>query len=141
MVTYTGCNWKVQTNFGHKIHIPKQENISIYTCLETFNVSYSWRSTFIISAQNVLHEIQCMPWYVYYGLLHPLKVASVVTDSLTGIQNAIVKCLFIVNRTCIHKGFQVSPQVKIQRIQIWRAWRPCSGSSSTYPSVMIWQRG
>jgi hypothetical protein len=28
-------------------------------------------------------------------------------------------------------------QEKIQRIQIWRAWRPCSGSSSTYPLVMI----
>jgi hypothetical protein len=31
----------------------------------------------------------------------------------------------------------VFPQVKIQRIQIWRTWRPCSGPSSTYPSAMI----
>jgi hypothetical protein len=31
----------------------------------------------------------------------------------------------------------VSPQVKLQRIQIWRgAWRPCSVSSSAYTSVM-----
>jgi hypothetical protein len=49
----------------------------------------------------------------------------------------MVKCLYIVNRSCIHKCVQVSSQVKIQRIQIWRgAWRPCSGSCSTYPSVM-----
>jgi hypothetical protein len=32
---------------------------------------------------------------------------------------------------------EVSSQVKIQRIQIWREWRPCSWSFSTYPSVMI----
>jgi hypothetical protein len=36
-----------------------------------------------------------------------------------------------------HKGSEVSTQVKIQRIQVRRAWRPCGGSSSTYPSVMI----
>jgi hypothetical protein len=28
-------------------------------------------------------------------------------------------------------------QVKIQRNQIWRTWRPCSRSSTTYSSVMI----
>jgi hypothetical protein len=72
-----------------------------------------------------------------HGPPHPFKDAGAVTDSLTGIHNAIVKCLFIVNRSCIHKGFYVSLQVKIQRIQVWRAWRPCSGFSSTYPSVMI----
>jgi hypothetical protein len=40
--------------------------------------------------------------------------AVVVADSLTGIHNAMVKCLFIVNRSCIYKSFLVSPQVKIQ---------------------------
>jgi hypothetical protein len=35
------------------------------------------------------------------------------------------------------QGFYVSPQVKIHTIQIWQAWRPCSGSSSAYHSVMI----
>jgi hypothetical protein len=68
---------------------------------------------------------------------NPSKDAGAVADSLTGIHSAMVKCLFVVKRSFIHKGFQVSPQVKLQRIQIWRAWRPCSGSSSTYPSAMI----
>jgi hypothetical protein len=73
----------------------------------------------------------------YHGPPHPYKDAGVVADILTGINNAMVKCLFIVNRSCIHKGFLVSPQVKIQTIQIWRAWKPCSGSSSIYVMVML----
>jgi hypothetical protein len=71
----------------------------------------------------------------HHGPPHPLTDIGVVADTLTGIQNAVVKCLFVVNRSCIRKGIQVPPQVKIQRIQIRQAWRPCSGSSSTYPSV------
>jgi hypothetical protein len=73
----------------------------------------------------------------HHGPLHPCKDAGVVADSLTGIHNAVVKCLFAFKWSYIHKGFQMSPQVKTQRIQIWRAWRPRSGSSSTYPSGMI----
>jgi hypothetical protein len=62
----------------------------------------------------------------YHGPLRPLKNAGIVVDSF-----------FIVSRSCIHEGIWVSSQVKIQRIQVRRAWRPCSGSSSTYLSVMI----
>jgi hypothetical protein len=29
---YTGCKCKVRTNFGHVLHIPKQETMSISTC-------------------------------------------------------------------------------------------------------------
>jgi hypothetical protein len=50
--------------------------------------------------------------------LHPFKDAGVAADSLTGIQNVTVNCLFVVNRSCIYKDFLVPPQVKIQRIQI-----------------------
>jgi hypothetical protein len=38
------------------------------------------------------------------GPQHPLKDAEIVEDSLTAIHNATVKCLFAVNRSCIHKG-------------------------------------
>jgi hypothetical protein len=41
----------------------------------------------------------------HHGLPHPFKDARVVADSLTGIHNAMVKCLFDVNGSCIHKGF------------------------------------
>jgi hypothetical protein len=68
---------------------------------------------------------------------HLFKDARVVADSLTGIYNVIVKCLFVVNRSCIHNGLYMTLQVKIQRIQIRRVQRPCSGPSSTYPLVMI----
>jgi hypothetical protein len=40
----------------------------------------------------------------HHGPLHPFKDAEVVADSLTGIQNAMVKFLFLINRSCIHKG-------------------------------------
>jgi hypothetical protein len=41
----------------------------------------------------------------HHGLPHPCKDAGVVADSLTGIHSAMVKCLFVVNRSCISKGF------------------------------------
>jgi hypothetical protein len=41
----------------------------------------------------------------YHGPPYPFKDAGEVADSLTGIHIVVVKCLFIVNRGCIHKGF------------------------------------
>jgi hypothetical protein len=52
------------------------------------------------------------------GLPHPFEDSGVVTDSLTSIRNAMVKCLFFVNSNCIHKCLQVSLQATVQRIQI-----------------------
>jgi hypothetical protein len=43
-----------------------------------------------------------------HGLPHPFKNAGVVGDNLTGIQNAMVKCRLIVNRSCIHGFLGVS---------------------------------
>jgi hypothetical protein len=40
----------------------------------------------------------------HHGPLHLLKDARVDVDSLTGIHSAMVKCLSVVNRSCIHKG-------------------------------------
>jgi hypothetical protein len=65
----------------------------------------------------------------HHGPPHPFKGAGLYANSL--------KRPFVVNRSCIHKGFQVSPQLKMQRIQNWRAWRSRNGPSSTCPSVMI----
>jgi hypothetical protein len=44
----------------------------------------------------------------HHGPLHPFEGASVVGDSLTDIRNAMVKCLFVVNMSCIHKGRRCS---------------------------------
>jgi hypothetical protein len=38
------------------------------------------------------------------GPPHPFKVAGEVVDSLTGIHSAMVKCLFVVNRSSIDEG-------------------------------------
>jgi hypothetical protein len=67
---------------------------------------------------------------------HLLRNAGLVTDSPTGNRNAMPKCLLVVYRSCTHEGFELSSQAKIQRIQIWRAWKPCTGCSSTCPSAM-----
>jgi hypothetical protein len=48
------------------------------------------------------HEMQCTP-------RHRLLVGrSNHVDNLTGIHNATVKCLFVVKKSCIHKGFRCS---------------------------------
>jgi hypothetical protein len=73
----------------------------------------------------------------HHGPPHPCRDVGIAADSLTGIHNAMVKHPFVVKRSWLHKGFHVSPQAKIQRIQIWQAWRPCSGSSSTCSSAII----
>jgi hypothetical protein len=62
----------------------------------------------------------------YYGILRQVSTMWLM-----------VKCLFIVHRNCIHKDISVFSRVKMQRFQIWRAWKPCRGSSSTFPSVII----
>jgi hypothetical protein len=59
------------------------------------------------------------------------RYSRVAVDSLTGIHNAMVKCLFIVSSMCIHKCLKMS-NVKIKRVEVRRTWRPCSGSASTY---------
>jgi hypothetical protein len=43
---------------------------------------------------------------------YPFRDAGVAADSLTDIHNGMVKCLFVVNSSCIHEGFYVSPRVK-----------------------------
>jgi hypothetical protein len=63
---YTRYNWQVWTNFWYEFHIPEQEkNAHLNMCPETFNL---WvraeKSTFITSAQNVLHQIQRTPRHV-----------------------------------------------------------------------------
>jgi hypothetical protein len=54
----------------------------------------------------------------HHGPPHPPKDAGVVADSLTGIHNAMVKCLFVVNRNCILKRFLDVPTADIQRIEV-----------------------
>jgi hypothetical protein len=55
----------------------------------------------------------------HHGPPYLFRDAGVFADSLTGIHNAMVKYLFVVNRSCTHRGFKVFPQVKILKIQIW----------------------
>jgi hypothetical protein len=68
-------------------------------------VSYGWKITFITNAQNVLHEIQRMPWHVSSWTATSIQSCWVDADSLTNNHNTMEKCLFLVNRSCIHKGF------------------------------------
>jgi hypothetical protein len=51
----------------------------------------------------------------HHGPPHPFKDVGVVSDSLTGVHNAMVKCLSVVNRSCIRKGFG-SPHGQISTV-------------------------
>jgi hypothetical protein len=46
----------------------------------------------------------------HYGLLHLLRGAEVVADSLTCMHCAMVKCLFVADRSCIPKGSYITPE-------------------------------
>jgi hypothetical protein len=41
----------------------------------------------------------------HHGPPHPFRDAGAVADSLTDVKIPVVKFLFVVNRSCIHKGF------------------------------------
>jgi hypothetical protein len=47
----------------------------------------------------------------HHGSSNPLKDVGTVPDGLTDIRNAMVKCLFVANMSCIHKRSQVPPQI------------------------------
>jgi hypothetical protein len=53
----------------------------------------------------------------YHGQPHPFKGAGVVADTLTGIHNAMVKFLFVINRNYIHKGFWCPHRYKSNRFK------------------------
>jgi hypothetical protein len=88
--TRTRCNRKVQTNFGHEFHIPKQEKMFISACVWKHLICELSLKEYIISAQNVLHEISARCDTSHHGPPNPCKDAGVVADSLTGIHNAMV---------------------------------------------------
>jgi hypothetical protein len=48
----------------------------------------------------------------HHGPPHPFNDAGAVADRSTGIHSAMVKCLFAVNRSCIHRGFLGVPTGK-----------------------------
>jgi hypothetical protein len=45
----------------------------------------------------------------HHGPPHLFRDTGVVVDILTGIHNAMVECLFVVNRSCISKGVLYVP--------------------------------
>jgi hypothetical protein len=55
-IIYTGCNYKLRT--------PRAKTRKLSISGNTWFVSYNWKSTFIISAQNVLREIQREPRHI-----------------------------------------------------------------------------
>jgi hypothetical protein len=98
ILIYTRCNWKVQTNFGNELHIPKQEkNVHINMCPETFKLWVTAEMPFMKFNSRLDTSRHRPP--------HPFKDVGVVADSLTGIHTATVKPLFVVNMRCAHEGF------------------------------------
>lgn len=99
---YRECNYKVQTNYGHKFHIRKQEkNVHINMYSETFNLwCTAQRIHLQVPKMSSMSCNECLNTS-HHGLPHPSKDARRVVLSLTGIHKLMVKCLFIINRGCI----------------------------------------
>jgi hypothetical protein len=100
----------VRTEFVLYFHIPKQEKISIIDmCPETFNLWVVAERVHLKQVLNIFFmRFNARLDTSHHGSPHLFKDSWAVADSLTGIHNAMVKWLFVVNRSCIHKGFWVS---------------------------------
>jgi hypothetical protein len=71
----------------------------------------------------------------HHGPSHPFKDGGAVVDSPTGIHTAIVKCLFVVNRSCIHKGFRCTHRCKSRGFKSGERGGNAVGTLSTSTSV------
>jgi hypothetical protein len=87
--------------------------------------NYSWKSTFIQVLKMSSMRFNARLCTSHHGPLHPFKDGDVIADSMTVIHSEM--CLFVVNRSCIHKGFLSVPTSKSRRIRVRWSWRPCSG--------------
>jgi hypothetical protein len=99
----------LSTNFGQEFHIQKEENISLSTSIRK-------RSMCGVQLKVYVHNtcpkrLPCDSMHAS-GQPRPFKDAEIVADSLTGIHSAMVKCFFIVNRSCTHKGGLGVPEGK-----------------------------
>jgi hypothetical protein len=66
---------------------------------------------------------------------HPFRDGGAVADSLPGIHPAMVKCLFVVNRSCIHKGFTCPHRYKSRRFKSGEHGGQAVANPSTCTSV------
>jgi hypothetical protein len=91
--------------------MPKQELMSASVCIWKHLIyELSTKNTFIISAQNIL-EIHFTPQHISSSV----QRCRIVAISLAGIHNVMVRCLFVVNSSSIHKTFLSVPPRKTSR--------------------------
>jgi hypothetical protein len=83
-------------------HVKTRKNVHINMRLETLHE---------LQLKEYIYNSKCPPQdsmhaspMSHHGPLQLLKDARADADSLTGIHNALVKCLFTVHRICIHDG-------------------------------------
>jgi hypothetical protein len=113
----------VWRNFGHKFHISKQEiqYVQNKMYLETFNLwVITEKNTFITSAQNVLHEIQCTPQYVSSWTAASVQRCRGSCGQSDRHPQCDGEAPLRCQRVLHTQGFYVSPQIKTQRVKIWR---------------------
>jgi hypothetical protein len=49
---YTECKWNVQTNSGHELQIPKQEKISMWTCVRKHLICELWLKEYCVDINS-----------------------------------------------------------------------------------------
>jgi hypothetical protein len=70
-------------------------------CLKTFSFRVIAEKFIYKTSSTRLNPLL----YTSYGPSRQSKDAGMRANSLTGIHNAMVKCLYIVSRSCMAKGF------------------------------------
>jgi hypothetical protein len=86
-----------------QVYMLKQEGMSVSVCTRKHLIyELSSKNTFIISVENVIHEVHYTPQHISSSV----QRCWIVANSLTGIHNVMVRCIFVVNSSCIHKTFK-----------------------------------
>jgi hypothetical protein len=94
---HTECNRKVGWNLDTSSTYRNKEKVSASNVAGNISfVSYSWRSTFIISAQNVRHEIQCTPRHVSSWTAASVQISRGSCGSVS-IATLLYKRLFLIH--------------------------------------------
>jgi hypothetical protein len=156
---------KVLINFWARVTHTKQGKTDPFNlCSENLIANNSLQTSFIVRAQNAPMKFNALLDGSHHGLPNLSKMPGVAADSLSGIYNAMARCLFILHQSCIHKGLcsPPSPHPKYKSaafkpgkgeehgvgsaLHTHRPWQVLPTSRTTWlkpagaPSCSCWQR-
>jgi hypothetical protein len=99
---FAGVTWSCRQTSGTSSTYHTQEKM----CLETYNLLVIAERIRVLKVLKMFSmKFNTCLYTSHHGPPHHFRDTGVVADSLTSVQNPMVKCLFLINRSCICKGF------------------------------------